>query len=209
MKIRDLLIIVAVTAVLQLLGLQIMSFVRNEYFEQDRISSLRSDFLVNSQLASLLDTLKNAARVRVELIQSAIHTPGRQLPLYRFSTRFIKSAPGVDPGPYVTDLPLSEWNDFLPDLIDKQCVTQRTDQLSPAAGKERFEVMQVGTFIACPMIDTRGFLVGALFVNWDKGQEPDNKAATKVREAAAHITNYLERRLVDSLIDQRSLEVDR
>jgi hypothetical protein len=182
--------------------LQTMSYFRYEYFERDRISPLRSDYLINAQLSSLLQDLGNAARVRVELIQTAIHTPGRALPLYRFSTRFIKSSQGFEPGEYVTDLPLSEWNDFLPDLIDKQCITQRADQLAPASGKERFDVLKVGTFIACPMVDSRGFLVGALFVNWDKGQEPENRATGKIREAAAHITNYLERRSVDSLIDQ-------
>jgi hypothetical protein len=208
-KISHFAALLAITTVLQLVVLQGINYLKSEYIDRGRISTVRSDYLVNTELSSLLQDLGNASRVRVELIQSAIHTPGRALPLYRFSTRFIKSVPGVEPGPYVVDLPLSEWNDFLPDLIDKQCITQRTTQTLPSAGKERFDAMNVGTFIACPMIDSRGFLVGALFVNWSKGQEPGKRAIGQVRDAAGHITDYLERRVADSLIDQATLESDR
>jgi len=206
MKIRYFVLIVATTLVLQLLIFEAISYFRYEYLDKDRISSLKSDYLINNKLDNLMSEIGNATRVRVEVIQTAIHTPGRALPLYRFTTKFIKVKPNKDPGPYATDLPLSEWNDFLPDLIDKQCVTQQASQLSPSSGKERFDALNIGSFIACPMIDSKGFLIGAVFVSWDKGLEPDNRAITKIRDATSHITDYLERRLVDTLLDQIVLE---
>lgn len=199
MQLKNTAFVVAVVLVLQLFFLETTAYIRQSYWSRDRISTLKSDYLINLRLDELLTDLPTASRARVELIEAAIHTPSRQLPLYRFSTKFAKAAPNKDPGVLITDLPLSGWNDFLPDLIDKQCVTRQTSQIQSS-------FLVPGTFIACPMVDTRGVLIGALFVSWDEGKQIDHNAIFEIRDSAAHITDYLERRYIDNLLDDIVLE---
>jgi hypothetical protein len=125
-----------------------------------------TDKLIDESLAGLLAYAPLAARVRLGVVHNGV-TGVTGVALLRYDITNAVAAPGKLVGPLLLNQPLSEWNNFLPVLLAGRChLGQVAAEPSPTL-RARFEGFGAGTFMACPVIDTRSRMLGAMFVTWD------------------------------------------
>jgi hypothetical protein len=125
-----------------------------------------TDKVIDESLASLLGYAPLAARVRLGVVHNGI-TGVTGVALLRYDITNAVASPGKSVGPLLLNQPLSEWNNFLPVLLAGRCYLGTVaDQPNPAL-RARFESFGAGTFMACPVVDSRDRMLGALFVTWD------------------------------------------
>jgi hypothetical protein len=125
-----------------------------------------TDKLIDQSLAALLGYAPLAARVRLGVVHNGI-TGVTGVALLRYDITNAVASPGKTVGPLLLNQPLSEWNNFLPVLLAGRCYLGTVaDEPNPAL-RARLEGLGAGTFMACPVIDNRNRMLGALFVTWD------------------------------------------
>jgi hypothetical protein len=137
----------------------------------------QTDKLINQLLQTLLDRTRNAARVRLDVVHNGI-TGVTGTALLRYDVTNSVSAPGHSIGPLSINQPLSDWNDFLADLLAGKCrLSAATDNGGALAFRTRLEALGIGTFLVCPVIDVQARMLGAVLVSWDVNEEPPGGAA--------------------------------
>jgi hypothetical protein len=130
--------------------------------------------VIDELLRSLLDHAPMAARAQLNIIHNgATGANGMGLPRYDIANAVAR--PGHAAGPMTQNRPLTEWGDFLPDLLAGQCRTHATSELHDAAFRERLETANAGTSLVCPVTDLRNQLLGAVFLFWDAGIRPPDR----------------------------------
>lgn len=130
-----------------------------------------TDRLVDELLTALLTYAPLAARVRLGVVHNGI-TGVTGVALLRYDVTNAVAAPGHSIGTLLLNQPLSDWNNFLPVLLAGRCyLGQVADQPNPAL-RARFEGFGAGTFMACPVTDNRGRMLGATFTTWDARDLP-------------------------------------
>lgn len=191
-----------------ILGFQ-MAFMDSSRIQIERETSARADqmqaelrHIVSSNaaiqrvLSGIVESDDPAppARARVAIIHNGV-VGVTGIGMLRFDIHSSFSGPGRKEGEAQQNLPLSQWNDYMPTLLQKKCVFQRLSDITIAAAKARMESMGISSFIACPMIDTKSQILGALFVSWDAGDrmpEKPNDLMDRYMTAATRIADALE-----------------
>jgi hypothetical protein len=133
----------------------------------------QSDRLIDQLLRTLLAVAPTAGRVRLDVVHNGV-TGVTGTALLRYDITNSVAAPGHSSGQMVTNQPLSDWNEVLPTLLAGKCQIGVVTEASSTALRVRLEAMGAGAFLACPVIDVQGRVLGAVFVLWDAHDEPPN-----------------------------------
>ncbi len=133
--------------------------------------SAQIDRLIDQLLTVLLAHTPNAARVRLGVVHNGV-TGVTGVALLRFDITNAVPVPGHSVGDPLINQPLSDWNDFLPVLLAGNCHLSSAKVEPNRAMKTRLEALGADHFLACPVIDTRGRMLAALFITWDIGDLP-------------------------------------
>jgi len=127
--------------------------------------------LIDQLLTSLMDRAPTVARVRLGVIHNGI-TGVTGVALLRFDITNGVASPGHSVGPMITNQPLSHWNDFLPTLLAGRCHVGATAGVTNTVRRSRLESLGAGSYMACPVIDIQGRMLGAVLATWDVRESP-------------------------------------
>ena len=130
-----------------------------------------TDKLINQLLAALLARAPTAARVRLGVVHNGV-TGVTGMALLRFDITNAVAGPGHSVGTMVINQPLSDWNVFLPALIAGKCQLGATSDELNVALRARLDALGAGAYMACPVIDIQGRMLGAVFMTWDVRDPP-------------------------------------
>jgi hypothetical protein len=133
--------------------------------------SAEANRLVDQLLASLIQTASNAARVRLDVVHNGV-TGITGMALLRYDVTNSVAAPGHSIGMLVNNEPLSDWSEFLPALLAGKCQLGLVDDSRSVGLRARLLALGSSAFLACPVIDVQGRLLGAVFVLWDGHDSP-------------------------------------
>ena len=158
----------------------------------------KSNRVIDQLLGSLLEQAPNVARVRLDVIHNGV-TGVTGLGLLRYDTTNSVAGAGHESGPLVQNRPLTEWSDFLPDMLAGRCRVYLAEQLQSIPVRASLETLNVGTILGCPVADVQGRLLGAVFLLWDAGVRiPDGidltQLKTRGREVGSQIGTALDLR---------------
>ena len=127
-----------------------------------------SNLIIDKFLQSIVDRDPTIARARLDVIHNGVMgMTGTGLLRYDV-TNSVPSA-GHAAGRLAQNQALTEWSDFLPDLLQGNCALFPKDEHRGEAIRSRPDSMNAGTFLVCPVADVQGRLLGAVFVMWDAG----------------------------------------
>ena len=151
--------------------------------------------MLKSKLVLLLADNPSFARVRVALIHSAIEPDGSVA--LHWSVAAALAAPGKEPGEFVQDKPLSQWNDYLGLLLNGHCSYVVTRDLLNEQVQARMSQMNISSFLACPIINAKHRLLGAVFVSWDSLEDvplnivqPEQAVRAMAASVAYNLANF-------------------
>jgi hypothetical protein len=151
----------------------------------------KSNKVIDQLLGSLIDQGPNVARVRLDVIHNGV-TGVTGLGLLRYDTTNSVPGAGHDRGPLVQNRPLTEWGDFLPDMLAGRCRVYIADELQSDVIRNRMETLNVGTILGCPVADVQGRLLGAVFMLWDSGMRiPDGVDLTLLKTRGREIGSQI------------------
>ena len=132
-----------------------------------------SNKIIDRLLESLLEHAPNAARTRLDVVHNGL-TGVTGVGLLRYDATNSVAGAGHAAGSLVQNRPLTEWGDFLHDLLSGECRTEAAGELRSDAIRTRFETLNVGTIAVCPVADFQGRLLGAIFIFGDVGTRMPN-----------------------------------
>ena len=135
-----------------------------------------SEALTNQLVQVALTTARGAARIWLGVIHNGV-TGLTGISLLKFDITNAISAPGRSPGELVQDEPLSSWSDFLPQMLSGKCAMMDITKLVNSPNRDRLLRLGVAALLACPVVDIRNQVLGALFVQWDTSDTPPAPAA--------------------------------
>ena len=146
-----------------------------------------SNKVIDQLLTSLLERAPTAARVRLDVIHNGV-TGLTGMGLLRYDVTNSVAGAGHVAGTLTQNQPLTEWADFLPDLLAGRCHLYTPDVLGSLAIRARMEALNAGRVLICPVADAQGRLLGAIFLLWDTGtQMPETAGFEKIIEQAQRI----------------------
>ena len=128
----------------------------------------KANKVIDQLLESALEHAPNAARARLDVVHNGV-TGLTGIGLLRYDTTNSVAGPGHSAGPLVQNRPLTEWSDFLPEMLEGECRIYGADALRSLAVRARLETLNVGTILVCPVTDVQGRLLGGVFLLWDSG----------------------------------------
>jgi hypothetical protein len=131
----------------------------------------QTDHLIDQLLASLLDQIPNASRVRLDVFHNGV-TGVTGTALLRYDVTNAVAARGRAAGTMVTNQQLSDFNEFLPALLAGKCQTSSVESTANIALRARLEALGVSAFMVCPVTDVLGRLLGTVVVQWDARDAP-------------------------------------
>jgi hypothetical protein len=136
-----------------------------------------TDKLIDQLLAALLARAPTAARVRLDVVHNGV-TGVTGTALLRYDVTNAVAAAGHAVGPMVVNQPLSDWSEFLPTMMAGQCQVVAVQAGTGSSSlRARLEALGAGTFLACPIIDIQGRMLGGVFVTWDVRDSPPSGEA--------------------------------
>lgn len=142
--------------------------------------------LIDQHLETILDRA-GASRVLLNVIHNGI-TGLTGTGLLRYDVTNSVAAPGRSTGVAVQNQPLSDWTEFLPDLLTGECVLSRVSDLHSIPLRARFEGFGASSVMVCPAADVQGKAVGGIFIFWDgSDQVPEGQAEHDLMSAARHV----------------------
>lgn len=157
--------------------------------------------LIDQLLITLLTHSSGASRVQLNVIHNGV-TGLTGTGLLRYDVANTVTAPGRAAGETMTNLPLTEWSDFLPALIGQQCSFHRVADLHVASSRARFEAMGATALLVCPAADVEGKIVGAIFFSWDANDPVPNAAALQaIMAEGVHLGGQ-----IAAILDLRGME---
>ncbi len=127
-----------------------------------------SNQVIDRVLQSLTGREPTIARARLDVIHNGV-TGVTGMGLLRYDVTNSVAGMGHAPGSLVQNLPLTEWSEFLPDMLAGTCKVVTVGDLRGAAFRARLEMLNAGTLLVCPVADMQGRLLGAIFISWDAG----------------------------------------
>lgn len=161
----------------------------------------QTDKLIDELLTLLLARAPQAARVRLGVVHNGI-TGVTGVALLRFDITNAVAAPGHSVGAPLVNEPLSDWNDFLPVLLAGRCHLGSAKVEPNPALRSRLDALGASNFLACPVTDTNGRMLAALFLTWDLDSlPPTGDALQSLADLAAGIGTQI----ADALNQNRPL----
>lgn len=143
--------------------------------------------LIDQLLVTMLSRASGASRVQLTVIHNGV-TGLTGTGLLRYDVANSAAAPGRAAGESVANRPLSDWNDFLPNLLAGQCSFHHVADLQAASSKARFEALGASALLVCPAGDVQGKIVGAIFVFWDQNDPvPDEQGLRAIMTDGQHL----------------------
>jgi len=127
-----------------------------------------ADQAIDKLLADIVGSDPSIARARLDVIHNGVHGM-TGLGLLRYDLTNSIAGAGHAPGAMFENQPLSEWSQFLPDLLDGKCGLIGLDGMHGSLARARLEALNVGTLLFCPVTDQQGRLLGAVLAQWDTG----------------------------------------
>jgi hypothetical protein len=141
--------------------------------------------LINQILESIMLRAPGAPRASLSVIHNGV-TGMTGVGLLRYDDANSVAAAGRLAATVVSNQPLSDWSDFLPDLLAGDCTFRRTANCE-ACRCARLESYGVTSLLVCPAADVQGRTVGAIFFIWDAhDQSPDASQIQALLEAGQH-----------------------
>jgi hypothetical protein len=142
--------------------------------------------LIDQHLETILSRA-GASRVRLSVIHNGV-TGLTGTGLLRYDVINSVAAPGRSAGAPVQNQPLSDWGEFLPDLLTGQCVMLRVSDLRSISLRARFESFGATNIMVCPAADVQGKAVGGVFTFWDgSDQVPQGQELHDLMSEARHV----------------------
>jgi len=128
------------------------------------VNTDRRTSLLQHALIDLALSIPSADQVRIGLIHNNISSDGTSILQFDIVTSV---APiGKTAGALPINLPLTNWTDFLRSLLAHQCVIVAVKDMNNSAEKTRLIDAKVVEFVTCPVLNAKGQLLGAVFVDW-------------------------------------------
>ncbi|HET6607723.1 MAG TPA: hypothetical protein VFG62_13680 [Rhodopila sp.] len=147
--------------------------------------------LINQILESIMLRAPGASRASLSVIHDGV-TGMTGVDLLRYDDTNSVAAAGRLAATVVTNQPLSDWSDFLPDLLAGDCTFRRTGELRGLSLRARLESYGVTSLLVCPAADVQGKTVGAIFVMWDAhDQLPDASQIQGFLETGHHLGSQI------------------
>jgi hypothetical protein len=124
--------------------------------------------VIDQILTSALANIPGAARIRLAVIHNGI-AGVTGLSMLRSDITNAIARPGRATGDLSVNLPMGSLATFSPSMLDGSCWLNNTNNLSFNPGREHLERVGVKTFLACPVKDPNGLLLGEIALHWDSG----------------------------------------
>ena len=165
---------------------------RSARLQQELRTVAEADQFIAATLTALLDGESgNAVRARLAIIHNGVNALN-QTGMLKYDIVAGVAERGRAVGDLTANLPLSQWADFLPDLLAGRCKMLASSALSEATTRQRLDAMGIVEFLVCPVRDTSGGLLGVVSLSWDVANAADaqvNVAETtrRTQEAADRI----------------------
>ncbi|HVY16154.1 MAG TPA: hypothetical protein VHB27_13095 [Rhodopila sp.] len=154
--------------------------------QQELRQFVASNKVINQILESIMLHAPGASRASLSVIHNGV-TGMTGSGLLRYDDTNSVAAPGRMPALVVTNQPLSDWSDLLPNLLTGDCTFRRTIDLRSSALRTRFDTYGVTSVLVCPAADVQNRIVGAIFVTWDAHDDvPDAEQVRSLMEAGHH-----------------------
>lgn len=168
--------------------------------DQDRVDRLRrmedqnlqlelrhaaeSNKVIDGLLTSLTEADPRVARAQLDIIHNGV-SGVTGIGLLRYDVTNSIAAPGHVAGPLVQNRPLSEWSDFLPDLLAGTCRMFAAADLRNEAVRTRMAAVNGGMLLICPAADMQKRTLGAILLFWDAGVlAPQGEALERLKDLA-------------------------
>jgi hypothetical protein len=146
-----------------------------------------ADQLIEQLMTALLQRAPQAARVRLGVIHNGI-TGLTGTALLRVDITNAVAGAGHSVGPLSVNQPLSEWTGFLPALLAGKCDFHATQDEQNMVIRAQLTAMGAGWFMACPVTDIQGRMLGGVSVTWDeRDMPPVGEAMQSLMEFATSI----------------------
>lgn len=127
----------------------------------------KSNIEINVRLKDLLSKIPSADRIRVGIIRPPLTTDNIGSGL-KFDMTHGVARPGHTIGELVTDLPISELNDFLPDLLVHKCSYKRFEELTSQGLINRSILLGLSSVLACGIFNPSSQMIGIILVSWER-----------------------------------------
>jgi len=144
---------------------------------------------IDSEIKKTLSLLPHAVRIRVAMI----HIPPTGILEYDVINAVANE--GYNIGEILHNHPMTEWKDFLNDLLLGKCITLKTEDATEQNLKSRMKELKISYMIACPIFDDNHRLLGGLFVNWSDEQPRKEETDSEIKiinETAKKIGKYIQ-----------------
>jgi hypothetical protein len=149
--------------------------------------------LVDNQLKLLLKTIPDVQAVRLGIIHGGGPVRRTTVDRFRFDVLGAEANPGYNAGTKGQNLPLSQWDDYLPILIAGRCPLVRVADMQEDAPRARILSYGTKAFMGCPMKSPDGDLEGAIFALW--GHEPPGDVQSIAEEKLRIAARIIQREL--------------
>lgn len=146
----------------------------NERMQVELAQVEKSNSLIRQQLRHLLAQYPDAARSRTAFIHNGSYSI-TNVPLLKWDVMHAEANEGYATGEMVVNQPLSQWADYMLDLVQGKCVIVKTSTITNSASRARLEALRIAFFSVCPIFNPNGQMEGALFLSWDDERKvPDD-----------------------------------
>ncbi len=133
---------------------------------------------INTAIGDAMAHDQSLARIRVAFMQKV--ATASNLPNLKWDITNAITRTGHVVGQLRTDLPVSDWSDYFAPMLAHQCANVNIKAMTSEATLGRIKEMHMRGFIVCPIVTTRGELIGAVFGSWDiDDPDPPDLASTE------------------------------
>ena len=144
--------------------------------------------LIEELMRTLLSQSPGAVRIRLAVVRDGLvpagsfyagmtgHTATESL---RYEVIANVAAQGRRTGRTGRDRPLSDWSHFLPSLLAGQCAMRQFAGDAETMPPFGCPTSRVANVLICPAANPAGLLSGAVFIMWDRNDQPPRGAALR------------------------------
>lgn len=140
--------------------------------ELDRLSV--SNHAIEGIMTKMLAEIPRLTLVRVSVLHNGADTLMAR-PLFYADNMYAAAIPGYETGDLQTNIPLSRWSDYLDTLRAGECAYRDLDTKVRPASVVRWKELHIIASIICPLTNSQGHLMGAVFAAWHEGVQPPTK----------------------------------